>query len=1480
MIMRLTVTTYIFFFVFCCLSASLNGQTSDITQGCLPLEVSFSGPAGQSAYFWDFKDGAVASEQNVTNTFGAAGNYEVELRQGQNGALVGTITIEVYEKPVITVTGDPEGGCAPLNVAFSNEIESNPAIAVNGYQWSFGDGQSGSGASPNHTYDDTGSYDVGLEIATNLTGCDVTQFFPDLINVSGIPAVSFSTTPNPPVSCDAPLEVNFVNTTTAPGLTYAWDFGNGQTSAEFNPGAINYTEEGSFNVTLTATDGIGCSRTVTRNVNIGNPLASFVVPDTVCIGAGFTIENVSTAGAYSWDFGNGETSTLVNPVLTYTTGGTQTISLSVTALGGCTGDTTITIFVQDLPDSFTSLPDFSCEEPLSLTLTPDYMDENATYNWEITLLGNGMTTEDTLMFVSEEMSPQYIFFNPDTTIYSINGPLILQTIYEATSPQGCTVSGAMRDTLWQPNALFMPDVVDGCAPLEVVFADSSIAFSEIVNYTYLYGDGNSNSFTTDAPHTYTFQDPGEYDVQLVVETVLGCLDTSYAVRIEVGTQLTDLDFTADETTICPNDSITLTGLPNDNRIDAWHFIAEEGRGSHCYQDNEMVYNFDNASGPQDITLEVEYNGCFTQITKTDFITVNGPLADLNYETNCDNPFSVAFEDLSLNATSVTWAFGDSTTSEISNTTHLYDSTGAYWVYLTAENDATGCPASVDSALVYVTDIQASMTILNSDMEPDSIFCSGDPILLDATDAQDVDNRCWKGYDWHYTWKRPITTNLDTLGDIVLNTGNQSVSLVVTDINGCRDTASQAIQVFSVQPDFTLSENVICIPSVELSFGEMSTGDTTLVSWEWDFGDGTTATGTTATHTFTQSPFSPGSDEIATTIPVTLTVEDILGCPGTTTREITVYEPRVDILANPTQICSGSEVFFDVTPFEFPDGNVRPVTYAWDFGNGTTGDMAMDTVVYNGAGDYVVSLNIEEVATGCQNIRPLNTVTIEVQDYPDASFTTNVDGQDPICYPAIIEFTDVSTTSDPLAQMWDFGNGATSDELDPTITFDKGTFEVEMIVSTSFGCMDTVSRSFTLVGPEGDFIVDNNVICLGEIVNFAVQNTVDISSFRWEFGDGDVQEGGNTVAHEYLNGGNYTAELILTGVSGICETTLTENINVQDLDASFTVMDACFGPIQFLENASSDASIYFYDFGDGTTSSEADPIHTFAIPGIQTVQLMVESSIGCMDSVTQTVEIFPLPQPIVADVGGCEDNDITLSVSNPNASSDYFWTPEVLVPDNNQPTITVNLSETITFNLLETDSNSCEGETMATVNIVPAIPDIPDVAAGVCEGDVLIVDNIPVNEFYIYEWTSPSGNTDGLSCTDCPNPTVTINGSAEYVLVISDVSGSCTSQSIRFSYVVPETNRLAMPNAFRPDGSSDNGFFNYVIDNETAAVRVTAFQVFDRFGNLVYDNDTPDTGWDGRIDGNLANSDVYLYHIELAVDECVTVDFQGDVTLIR
>ena len=111
-----------------------------------------------------------------------------------------------------------------------------------------------------------------------------------------------------------------------------------------------------------------------------------------------------------------------------------------------------------------------------------------------------------------------------------------------TTESGCVDSSSTDLLLDIPRARFMPDTVSGCAPLTVEFSDSTRSNRTVLNWEWIYDNGQTNNFSTADAHNFTFTEPGEYDVQLVITNDLGCQDSSYTIRVEVGSRITP-DFT-------------------------------------------------------------------------------------------------------------------------------------------------------------------------------------------------------------------------------------------------------------------------------------------------------------------------------------------------------------------------------------------------------------------------------------------------------------------------------------------------------------------------------------------------------------------------------------------------------------------------------------------------------------------------------------------------------------------------------------------------------------------------------------------------------------------------------------------------------------------------------------------------------------------------------------------------------------------------
>ena len=152
----------------------------------------------------------------------------------------------------------------------------------------------------------------------------------------------------------------------------------------------------------------------------------------------------------------------------------------------------------------------------------------------------------------------------------------------------------------------------------------------------------------------------------------------------------------------------------------------------------------------------------------------------------------------------------------------------------------------------------------------------------------------------------------------------------------------------------------------------------------------------------------------------------------------------------------------------------------------------------------------------------------------------------------------------------------------------------------------------------------------------------------------------------------------------------------------------------------------------------------------------------------------------------------------------------------------------------------------------------------------------------YSW-SP---TVGVSDPNIANPTFMVTGEelnneSVFTLTRTDNTGTCPSESTSFTISTPDGDD-GVPNAFTPDGDGTNDYFNLIFreGNTENDFDIIEFKIYNRFGNLVYNNDNPQQGWNGFHKGRLAPSDVYVYKISISLEGCPETTLTGDVTLIR
>lgn len=469
---------------------------------------------------------------------------------------------------------------------------------------------------------------------------------------------------------------------------------------------------------------------------------------------------------------------------------------------------------------------------------------------------------------------------------------------------------------------------------------------------------------------------------------------------------------------------------------------------------------------------------------------------------------------------------------------------------------------------------------------------------------------------------------------------------------------------------------------------------------WDFKNGSTSVASNPTTIFN--------------LPGTYVVEfrESMGQPIEGFITIEVFSPpELSIVTDPVipNVCVGTAVNFNG---EISLGGDLDYTFSWDFGNGEMASTAMASSTYNTTGTFQVNLAVGNAAPGCQAAAAID---INVQDFPQADFITSIDNDAVVCAPKDIVFEDNSQSNFNVTQFWNFGSGQTGvGELD-TAFFTKGTFDVTLIVATSYGCSDTITKPVTLDGPEGDFSVDPILICPDNPITFTLEDTVDISSVSWDFGDGNMAGNEGSVEHTYIRepaSGEVMVTLTLRGQNDLCVLEVTKPVRFGDVVADFIPNDGvdtilCSGiPYSFI-NTSIGADSFIWDFANDSGSIEEDPSTTYEEEGDYLVRLIAEASeIGCRDTIDKLIMIRDIP-PVTIQVSNpdmmiCRGEEFSVSVTDAQPNWIYGWLPLEAFDDPSSAMPTVSLDTETDLIVVVRDSSGCETGARLTVPIEPCV----------------------------------------------------------------------------------------------------------------------------------------------------------------------------------
>ncbi len=1570
------------------------------TIGCPPMVVNFADKSsgGPTEWKWDLGNGTISYLKDPIATYFNPGEYTIKLIvKNQNGAdTVAKIKfITVHEVPTANFAASDTTGCFPLKVFFSDSSLAGSGTIAS-YQWDFGDGNLSTLQNPQHAYTNAGDFTVTLRVI-NTNGCVKVFTRPAYIKLrTGVKA---DFTFDIPSNCKSPVVVNFSNKSEGTGvLNYKWDLGNGSTSILQDP-VGSYVTSGAYTIKLIAFNSSGCSDTLSKKdfVNISFVKANFNAPSKICVNTLFTLTNTSTPAPVSvlWDFGDGTTSTLLSPVKLYTTPGVYKIKL-VSNFTYCSDSTTKTITILAGPKvDFDASNLIGCKLPHTANFT-NLSVGGVSYLWNFgdgttstivspthifTKYGNFAVTlvvtnasgcKDSLVknalvniaapkitsitglpvrgcipytinplavVTSSEPVTSYQWdFGDGTTstldkpshIYTTSGAYTVKLIVLTGS--GCTDTIRITDAVkvgTRPSTAFSADPLDVCAQTKVTFSDLSAGTPFIHEWFWQFGDGG-NSVAQNPLHLYT--DTGRFKVALIT-TNFGCSDTLIKNNyIHVSPPIARFD-----TAFLCTSPLTRNFIDKSIGASTWSWDFGDGTSS----DIQFPSHTYAKPGNYKVILKVTNGTCEHILSKFVKVVNEDPRLLSTDSVSCHNA-RMTYTVTNVTASNIvdyTWyAAGAETVTPIVSTLYAlaqyYTTTGQVNPYVIVK-DVLGCKYTVSTATpINVYGPKAGFSV------PFTATCFMTSVPFNDTSKSDgihpISNYIWSYGDgkMENLANGPFSHQYDSAGVF-------GVRLTVVDSYGCRDSVFKPNLLTISKPvsNFTVSDTLVC-PNVRVVFRNFSTG--TNITYNWNFGDGTTATTADATHVYPSEGLYK----------VSMTIIDKYGCTSTADTLMHVVQTTASFLM--------SDSFSSCPPLQvdFTNRSKGYIVMSYDFGDGGISTLNNPSHLYTYPGTYFVKLGVRN-NSGCSDTL-IGKVVIQG---PTGVFSYN-----PlvVCNPGTIDF--VANTKNAVKYIWDYNDGTTvfSNQTKSSHTYSSpGDFIPKIILEDNSGCRVPIVGKDTIRVKvvETNIISQKSVLCDSGMVAFkdsSISNDT-YQSFTWNFGDGQTSTQRNT-SHKYTSPGFYSIQLITKSAAGCADTAVVLNhvkvVNSPSIKIIGDTSSCVPGTLTFaggLQKADTSTLTWKWNLGNGQVAViQNPPAQNYTAAGKFPVTAMVTNYDGCKDSTTRYVDIHPLPvinagpdsticraasitlqatgalqytwkfEPTLSCLNcdmtvanpltnttyivtgktafGCVAADtVSITVTQPFSMSvntgdtlcvgesitlkatgaeKYNWSPSIWLSNAATATPVARPDSTITYRVIGNDNNYCFADTgYVTVKVYP-MPQLSILGSK----DV----TVNVGNSYQLETKNSSDITNWkwlpatfLSCKDCPNPKITPKESRVYSVVGSN-AGSCVARDeVRINLVCNNSN-VFIPNTFSPnnDGSNDRFY-----PRGTGLFGIKSMKVFNRWGQIVFENNsfTPNdasAGWDGKLKGLELVSDVYVYIMDVVCENSAVFPIKGNITLIR
>ena len=880
------------------------------------------------------------------------------------------------------------------------------------------------------------------------------------------------------------------------------------------PGYTIVNNGDSVNIQLIAINKYGCKNDTVHQefYTVKTPKASFTKDTSK--GCGPLIVNFTNTTtplnepSYKWLFGNGDSSTLQNPLPVTFMADTSTLRRDTTyyitliAFNNCD---TIKFY-----DSVKVRPQPRALFQPSATVGCSVFHFNA--------VNNSLGVPSTFYWYWGDGNIDSTFNNAKVFHDYHTGVTDTFTL-KLLNKNECGVDSFKVDIVVYPNVVFPRLIVNGqntfaCAPQTIQFINNSFGGNL---YKIDFGDGSPKYVTTKGLDTvyHLYPNGGNYIASIYGTN--GCSDTITYQPITIY-QAPKANFSILSSQLCRNYPIQFKNLSDSTLSFEWWFgdgstsISLHPTHSYLIAGNYTVTLIAKSKNPTGaICIDtMKMNITIHQLPVSSF-TNNAATQ------NCQPYYFIGITKPLANEI-VNWNFYDSysvdTTMYGNVGTHTFYQVGIYNIRLITLN-IFGCS---DTA---TTTVKVNETPKVKITSTDSIICTpgkqvtfSSSIIYTATDPVN--------YSWYVDGVLQSTNKTFTHSFTALtNISNAlvfQIKLVVSNSYGCRDSASTIVVIYpKAQPSFVINASMGCVP-FSLQFNN-TTHYANIYSW---YLDGNLFSNLTAPNPIILS--NP-----ATTYTIKLIANHTLGCGADSViKKFTTYtKPISNFLIPNKNSCTG---ILNIQCFDLSSVIDATITkWKWIFGDGTNDTLKNPTHTYTTAGHF----NIGLIATdnrGC--LSDISYQTVANFGKPKANFSVgNVCVKNPLI-PINVSTAGLGSTA-ITNYLWNWGDGNYTIGNQPIYVYqNEGNYNISLIVTSDSSCItDTLNKKITVYGkPTADFTFENN--CVKENTLFTNASLsgfgqASIGNSKWLFGDGVTSVNYNTT-HVFNTTGDYIVELIVSG----------------------------------------------------------------------------------------------------------------------------------------------------------------------------------------------------------------------------------------------------------------------------------------------------------------------------------------------------------------